>query len=202
MLDPYVRPAVDRFFQVSKPFLLKLPISANMVTLCGAVLIPVIVVLIMSGEFLLALGFIALNRFLDGLDGALARIQGATDFGGYADIVADFLFYASIPLAFALHDSQVNALASVLLLASFIASGSSFLAYAIIAAKRGIETTARGQKSFFHLGGLMEGSETIAFCVLVCLLPEYYVGLALGFAFLCALSSLGRIILAWRDFSA
>ncbi len=200
MLDSYLRPSINRFFQANESLLRRLPISANAVTLCGALLIPVIVVSIAYGAFYLALGLIVLNRVLDGLDGVIARLNGATDFGGYSDIVADFIFYASIPVAFALYNAPENAVPSVLLLASFIASSSSFLAYAIIAAKRGLETSVRGEKSFFHLGGLIEGTETIAFCLLVCLIPNYYAELAFVFAGLCGISAFGRVVLAYRDF--
>ncbi len=50
----------------------------------------------------LALICIVLNRFGDGLDGALARMTRATDGGGFLDIVLDFIFYASVVLGFAL----------------------------------------------------------------------------------------------------
>ena len=43
-----------------------------------------------------ALLLILLNRVMDGLDGAVARHAGATDFGGYLDIVCDFLFYSGV----------------------------------------------------------------------------------------------------------
>ncbi|MFP4302956.1 MAG: CDP-alcohol phosphatidyltransferase family protein, partial [Spirochaetaceae bacterium] len=40
-----------------------------------------------------------LNRALDGLDGLLARTRGVqSDFGGYLDIMIDFLVYAAIPV--------------------------------------------------------------------------------------------------------
>ena len=200
MLDSHLRPLLNRFFQANESLLRRLPLRANTITLCGALLIPIIVASIAYGAFYLALGLIIVNRMLDGLDGVIARLHGATDFGGYSDIVADFIFYASIPVAFALYDVSENALASVLLLASFIASSSSFLAYAIIAAKRGLETSVRGKKSFFHLGGLIEGTETIVFCLLVCLIPSYYAELAFGFAGLCGISAFGRVVLAYRDF--
>lgn len=200
MFDSHLRIPIDRFAGMIAPVLRRLPLRANLVTLFGVLLVPVIMILLVYGEFLIAMGVILLNRILDGLDGMVARLHGATDFGGYSDIVADFVFYASIPVAFALYDPANNALASVFLLASFIASSSSFLAYAIIAAKRGLETSARGKKSFFHLGGLIEGAETILFCLLICLLPDYYAGLAFGFAVLCGISSFGRILFAYRDF--
>ena len=200
MLDPYFRPGVDRVVNALAARIVRAGVSANMLTLTGFALVPVIVGLIGQGLFVGALVLVLVNRLFDGLDGAVARLQKPTDFGGYLDIVLDFLFYAAVPLGFALYDPAANGLATSLVLVSFIGTGSSFLAYAILAAKRGVETTARGKKSFFHLGGLIEGSETIAFLVLVCLVPEFYAILAMLFALLCGLSTVGRIVIAYRDF--
>ena len=80
-----------------------------------------------------ALGLILLNRLFDGLDGAVARLAGATERGAFLDIALDFLFYALIPLGFAVQDPALNALPAAVLLASFIGTGSSFLAFAAIA---------------------------------------------------------------------
>jgi hypothetical protein len=60
-----------------------------------------------------------------------------TDRGAFLDITLDFLFYASIPLAFALADPAANALPAAVLLAAFIGTGSSFLAFAVLAERRG-----------------------------------------------------------------
>lgn len=201
MLDHLVRPGVDKFY--ARPVVkLASSISANTITLLSSLLIFAIVATIAYGMFSWALALILLNRFLDGLDGSVARFRGeVSDFGGYLDIVADFLFYASVPVAFALYDPQANALASVLLLASFIGTASSFLSYAILAEKRGAETTVRGKKSFYHLGGLIEGTESIVFLIIACLFAEYYAVLAYGFAALCGLSTLGRVLQAYQDFS-
>ncbi len=111
------------------------------------------------------------SRLADGLDGAVARASQRTDFGGYLDITADFLFYGAIPLAFVLADPAGNGAAGAFLLASFYFNGASFLGFAILAAKRGLESRERGLKSFFFSGGLLEGTETILFFVLLCLYP-------------------------------
>jgi phosphatidylglycerophosphate synthase len=132
----------------------------------------------------LALVCIVLNRISDGLDGAVARASQKTDFGAYLDIVLDFIFYASVVLGFALMDPE-NAVVAAALIASFLGTGASFLAYAIIAAKRGMETTSRGQKSFFYSGGLAEGTETILFFTAVCLRPDWFVPAALIFMVMC-----------------
>lgn len=150
---------------------------------------------------LLGLGFILVNRLADGLDGAVARASSASDFGGYLDIVFDFIFYSSIPFAFALND-PANGLAACFLIFSFIGTATSFLGFAIIAAKRGISTEARGKKQFYHLGGLTEGAETIMLLCLMTLMPSYFTMLALGFGILCWITTAMRIGDAFRMFTS
>ncbi|MEL6317401.1 MAG: CDP-alcohol phosphatidyltransferase family protein [Pseudomonadota bacterium] len=145
------------------------------------------------GWFWAALALVLLSRLADGLDGAVARATRPTDYGGFLDITLDFIFYAAVPLAFALHDPAANALAAATLLFTYFANGASFLAYAVIAAKRGEETRAQGRKSIYYLAGLAEGFETILFCALVCLVPAWFAPLAYGYAALVALSAAGRI---------
>ena len=148
--------------------------------------------------YVLAIGLILLNRLFDGLDGALARQRGLTDLGGFLDILLDFIFYAGVPFAFALADATANALPAAFLIFSFIGTGCSFLAFAIMAAKRGITTELRGKKSLYYLGGLTEGSETIGAFLLACLLPAHFPIIAWLFGALCWLTTTTRIIAAWQ----
>ncbi len=141
------------------------------------------------------------GRACDGLDGAVARAQSQqTDRGAFLDIALDFIFYASVPLAFALADPPQNALAAAVLLAAFIGTGTSFLAFATIAEKRGLKSTGYPTKSFYYLGGLTEGAETIAMFVAMCLWPQHFVGLALFYAALCMLTTATRILAGWTTF--
>ena len=139
-----------------------------------------------------ALATILFNRLLDGLDGAVARQTGITDCGGFLDISLDFIFYAAVVLGFAL-GAPANALPAATLLFAFMGTGSSFLAFAIMAGKRGIENPVYHHKSLYYLGGLTEGSETIALFVLMCLWPAAFAPLAYGFALLCAITTLTRL---------
>ncbi len=143
---------------------------------------------------------IFLNRLADGLDGALARRSKKTDRGGFLDITLDFIFYSSIPFAFALADPLTNALAAAFLIFSFIGTGCSFLAYAIMAEKRGITTDIRGQKSLYYLGGLTEGTETILLFVIFCLFPTWFPVLAVIFGALCWITTATRIHAGWHSF--
>ena len=151
-------------------------------------------------QYLLGLVLILASRLCDGLDGAIARHTAITDRGGYLDIVLDFAFYGAIPLAFAFARPDTNALPGAVLLFSFYVNGSSFLAYATLAAKRGISTKARGEKSLYFTTGLAEATETIAVFCLFCLLPRYFPSLSIGFAGLCLFTAAARIALAIRTF--
>lgn len=147
--------------------------------------------------YLPAFLLIVANRVLDGLDGAVARAgDGATDFGGYLDIVLDFLFYAAVPVAFAAGRPEA-ALVAALLVLSFVGTGTSFLAFAILAAKRRLSS---GPKSFFYLGGLAEGTETALFLLAICVWPDRFFWLALLFMALCWATVAGRVLAAARAF--
>ena len=141
------------------------------------------------------------NRLADGLDGTIARRTQPTDRGAFLDIALDFLFYSAIPLAFALADPVANGLAAAVLIYSFVGTGSTFLAFAIIAAKRKLASEDYPNKGFYYLGGLTEASETIAVFLLMCLFPGWFPALAYGFAALCALTTATRIAAGVRMFS-
>ena len=142
------------------------------------------------------------GRVADGLDGAIARAGQKTDFGGYLDIVADFLFYGAVPFAFAWANPEANALAASFLLLSFYVNGASFLGYAVLAEKRGMQTAARGEKSLYFTAGLLEGSETILFFAAICWWPGAFAPLAWGFGGLCLVTAGARVLLARRVFGA
>lgn len=148
-----------------------------------------------------ALALILANRVLDGLDGAVARIAGPTERGAFMDIALDFIFYALVPLGFAAHDPQANALPAAMLLAAFIGTGATFLAFSTIAARKGLVTADYPTKGIYYLGGLTEGFETIALFVAMCLWPGAFGPLALGFAAACALTTALRLLRGWVVFS-
>jgi phosphatidylglycerophosphate synthase len=135
-----------------------------------------------------------LGRLADGLDGAVARAKGLSDWGGYLDIVCDMIFYAAIPLAFAVRDPDANGLAGAFLLATFYINGATFLGYAVLAAKAGLQTTSRGIKTLYFTAGLLEGTETIAFFVLICLWPSMFPTAAAIFGILCLATALARVL--------
>jgi phosphatidylglycerophosphate synthase len=201
MFDRYatalIRPAVQR---VADP-LARAGVTANQLTLAGFLIGLLAAILIASHAYWVALAAILVSRACDALDGAVARRGSATDRGGFLDITLDFLFYASIPLAFALADPARNALAAAVLLASFVGTASSFLAFAAIAARRGLLSTAYPNKSLYFLGGLTEATETLALFVAMCLWPAHFALLAYGFSVACAVTIASRLWWGWKAFA-
>ncbi len=199
MFDAKLRPLIDPPLDRLGGILAGWGVAATTLTFTGLALGLAGAVAIAFGQFALGLALIVVNRLFDGLDGAVARANGPTSLGGYFDIVADFAFYVSIPLAFGLFD-PANAQAALVLVASFVLTGVSFLAFAVIAAERGEETAAHGKKSFFYSTGLAEGGETIAVFIAFALFPEWFVPLAYGYAALCVLTVFQRSALAAIQF--
>ncbi len=200
MLDGVMRRLIDPALDHVARHLAASGLKANHVTLAGFVLGMGCAAMIVVHWNGLALLLLMLGRFADGLDGALARATRVTDQGGFLDITLDFLFYGSIPLAFALREPDLYALPAAVLLAAFYANGASFLAFSALAAKRGMESTVRGPKSLHFTTGLTEGTETIAFFAAFILLPQWFGTLAYVFAALCMITCFARILLGWRVF--
>jgi phosphatidylglycerophosphate synthase len=194
MLDKFVTPYIKPILMPIVKQLDKRGVHADQVTVVGFVIGLLALPLLAAQFWTAALLMIVLNRIFDGLDGALARYQQrSSSAGGFLDICVDFLFYAAIPLGFALANPAENALAAALLLTVFIGTGSSFLAFAIPAEKLNLERPQFANKSFYFLNGLTEGTETIAFFVAFCLWPAYFPELAYSFAFLGAITIFTRI---------
>lgn len=193
MFDRALNTALQRPLQRLASRLITVGLRADQITWAGFVLGISAIPLIALDHAPWAILSIALNRLSDGLDGAVARQTQPTDRGAFLDISLDFLFYASIPLAFALADPTRNGLPAAILIYSFIGTGCTFLAFAVLATKRGATNIAYPNKGFYYLGGLTESSETIAVFVLMCAVPAWFSVLAYGFAGLCALTTMTRI---------
>jgi phosphatidylglycerophosphate synthase len=194
-LRPLINPALDRIGAA----LARRGVSANQVSAAGAACGALAGLAIGLGHPLAGLALVLASRLLDGLDGAIARARGATDFGGYLDIVCDYVFYLAVPLGFGFA-APGNLPFALLLVASFTLTAVSFLAYATLAAKQGRETRAHGPKSFFYSTGLAEGAETLLAFVLMCLWPTAFPQIAVVFAGLCLLTVIQRSVIARRVF--
>jgi phosphatidylglycerophosphate synthase len=199
MLDARLRKFIDPPLDYAGRRLARWGVTANSVTWTGFLVGCGAWVMLALGSYGWALALILLNRLADGLDGAVARHGRVSDLGGYLDIVLDFLFYSGVVFFFAVGRPE-EALPAAFLIFSFVGTGASFLAFAAVAAKRGITTAARGEKSIYYLGGLTEGSETIALFVAICLFPQHFAWFAWIFGALCWLTTSVRIYMAIETF--
>lgn len=200
MIDAAVLPLQRKLLGPTARWLARRGVRADQVTVAGFCIGVLALPALAFDAVALGLSFILLNRLADGLDGAIARQTRATDRGAFADIAFDFLFYALVPLGFAMADPSANALPAAVLITAFVGTGSSFLAFAVIAAQRAERSAAYPTKGIFYLGGLTEGFETIAIFVAMCLFPRAFPILAYAFAAACALTTLMRWRQGWLAF--
>ena len=191
MLDPLMRRLIDPPLKGAAAIWPR-KISANQITIFGLLLGVGCFLAIITNAMTAALSFLALNRLADGLDGAVARAQTPSDLGAYLDIVSDFMLWGLLPIGFIILDTN-NAIAAAVLLSSFSMSMTVFLAFAIMAEKRGLETNTQGYKNFFYIAGLAEGTETIAFFVIVIIWPGIFIPAAFIYAGIVYLSVIGRV---------
>jgi len=202
MIDAALQPLLRRSLAPVARGLVRTGVNADQITLAGFVVGLLAVPALALGAPLLALGLIGVNRLADGLDGAVARATTPTDRGAFLDIALDFVFYALVPVGFALMDPEANALPAAVLVAAFVGTGSSFLAFAVLAAQKGLTANAYPTKGIYYLGGLTEGFETIALFVLMCVLPQFFAELAYTFAAACAITTLTRWRQGWIAFGS
>ena len=193
MIDAYIRPLIDPPLTKTGALLARLKVSANTVTLLGFLFGLGAMLAIATGSPYLGGFLFILNRLSDGLDGGVARSTKMSDFGGYLDIVVDFVIYPGIPLAFCFYDATYATSAAFAIFA-MAGAMTSFLAHAILCAKNDIQSDKRGKKSFYYLGGICEGFETCLFLGAMCFLPQFFQELAITFGILCLLTTLGRVL--------
>ena len=199
MLDPYIRIIIEPTLNAIGRQLVKIGVAANTMTFMGFICGILAIIAITLGQYHLAAVFIICNRIADGLDGAIARHIKLTNFGGFLDIVCDFIIFSGIVFTFGVTKPESLIYASFLIF-SFIGPITSFLAYAIVASKKQVSAERRGQKPLYYLGGICEGTETAIVLVMFCLMPQYFNTLCVAFGLLCWLTTVGRIYNAWIDF--
>lgn len=196
MLDSTLRPKLDPVLERLAAAIARAGVTANQVTWAGLAIGVAAAGAIAVQWYWLGLLLVLASRLCDGLDGPVARITGKSDYGGFLDIVLDFAFYGLIPIGFVLADPQANAVAGAVLVLSFYVNGASFLAYAIMAERHGLEGESHGEKSIFFTTGLAEATETLAVFVLMCLVPGWFAVIAWIFAAICFYTALSRIVMA------
>ncbi|WP_295808656.1 CDP-alcohol phosphatidyltransferase family protein [uncultured Nitratireductor sp.] len=200
MLDGWAHRKIDPGLSALAEQLATAGVRANAITYSGLILGLMAAGAIAFEAYWAGLALVLASRLCDGLDGAVARINGKTDFGGYLDIVLDFAFYGAVPLGFIIADPGANAISGAVLLLAFYVNGASFLAYAVMAEKNRLKSRARGEKSLFFTTGLAEASETLAVFVAMCLFPAWFPIIAYVFAAVTAYTTVSRIVLAGSRF--
>lgn len=181
MLDRPARQLVDPLTAPIASILYGLGVRAGHVTAVGLIVGLGSAASIVTGVWAAALVLWISNRCLDGIDGPIARIDGATDLGGYLDFVADYVVYVSIPLAIALAVPDAR-LAVGVLFGAYLLNIVQLLTLSSIASQRG-DVSDDGRALIFGRG-LMEGTETIIAYVLLIALHQHAAAIALIFALL------------------
>jgi len=144
-------------------------LSANQITGVGLALGAGACLAIAYERWWLGLVLWIANRVADGLDGALARRRGATDWGGFFDVIADFAVYGGVLVAIGIALPETR-LACLVVFLMYYLSGSAFLAFSSLAAKR--QATGDGRSLHFP-AGIAEGSETIAAYIIILSFPSH-----------------------------
>ncbi len=160
-----------------------------------------------------ALGLWLFSRAMDGLDGPLARRRRSpargdaeeareSGAGGFLDITADFVVYGTTVVGVAIGATRqydADWLPFVLVLLAYYVNGTAFLAFSSIAERTGRQREDGRSLSF--LGGLAEGTETIAVQSLWLVIPAHAAVIAAVWAAVVGLSAAQRIVAGFRDLS-
>jgi len=129
-----------------------------------------------QGNYMLGLIFWIGNRFLDGLDGAVARASGKqSDFGGYIDTLVDFGIYTIIPFGLAMHEPHTGQLIVLaFLFGTFYINAAAFLYLSAILERRNQGAKQSGELTSVTMPrGIIEGTEAIVIFCLFFLLPNH-----------------------------
>ncbi len=174
MLDISLRALKDRVLQ---PFARLLRgVHPHIITLIGFGFGLSGALLTARGFYWWGLAFWVLNRVLDGLDGAVARVShNQSDLGGYLDIMLDFVIYALVPIAVVVSaPSTTRYFFLALLLASFYVNAASWMYLSAILEKRYRGVAERGELTTVSMPtGLIGGTETFIFYCLFIALPQH-----------------------------
>ena len=175
MIDKYLRTVKEKLLF---PAALKLSkyFTPNQISIFAFILGLISCFLILKNYLYSALIFWLLNRIIDGLDGTVARISNRqSDWGGYLDIMLDFIIYALIPifLAFASNEHISIYLFLSIMLAAFYINSASWMYLSAVLEKRSINTSKSELTSVLMPTGLIEGTETIVIYSMFFVFPNY-----------------------------
>ena len=196
MVDHRLRKLKDRILTPLSSLLSRF--SPNAVTTVGFVVGLGSLIPLYYGNNLLAFILWVLNRIIDGLDGLIARNTNTqSDFGGYYDILTDFVLYAMIPGVIALREqSAALSFMTILLLGVFYVNGASWMYLSGLLEKQKSRGDEEILTSLKMPSGLIEGAETIIFYSLFILFPSLLLYLMGLMALLTAIGIPQRLLFA------
>jgi len=156
----------------------------------------------LQGNYHLGLVFWLGNRFLDGLDGVVARTcNKQSDLGGYIDTLVDFAMYTIIPFALTMRQPGIDLLVVLaFLLGTFYVNAAAFLYLAAILEQRKQGAKQRGELTTITMPrGIIEGTEAIIFFSLFFLLPNQLLLLFMTLGLLVVATTFQHIIWSVRN---
>lgn len=174
-------------------------IRPSRLVIAGFVLCLIALPAIATGHYIAGLVCIALGRMVDSVGTSVRRLTRATELGDFLDVALGYIYCASVPFAFALAD-PTRALAACFFILSFTVSASSFLAYSMFAAKRGIDVRVGGVKGVLHIAGLTDGAEAFIAFSIACVHPAWFGIVAYVFGIVCFVSAGFRFAAAFSEF--
>lgn len=177
-------------------------LSPNLITVLAALIGIAAALAAALGAYPIALALWLANRVADGLDGMVARYTGRqSDFGGYLDIILDFVVYGAIPIGLYFGSpTQEIGVGVILLLGSFYVNAVSWLYLSAILEKRQAGAAAQGELTAVTMpSGLIGGTETILFYTAFLLWPAHLVWLLTAMSALVVLTIVQRVTWAARN---
>lgn len=195
MLDSFIRPYINPPLRQIGERAFESGLTANMVTVVGFIIGMIGCVAIGLQAYSVGLVLLLINRFLDGLDGAISHHGTRTDFGAYIDTIMDYTVYGAFALFFAM-GSPIHALATSFLLFSLIGIASTSLG--LVAMKLKAQSASSplntGPRSQYMMSGLVGDAEIIIFIILACFFPVAFSALAAILGVMCWITTVGRIL--------
>lgn len=196
MLDEELRRVAKPFYRPFARAFARRGVSGDALTVAGLGVGVVCLVAVAVGANIVGLALWLLNRLFDGLDGEVARLRGeSSDFGAFADIVADFFMYGGLVVALAIQHPEAR-LALVVLLLAYYLNGSIFLVLSDILHRLDVERLT--ERGLHFRRSLTEGFETIVAGVLFLIFPQSVSLIAWVFAAMVFVSSAQRVIDGWH----
>ncbi len=175
MFDHWLRMLKDRILEPIAPALGRW-VHPNLISLLALLAGLAAALLAARGRTGPAFAAWVINRTLDGLDGSVARAAGAqSDFGGYLDLLLDFVVYAAVPVGVVLgYPSEAAWHAGLFLLASFFVNAASWMYLAAILERRNLGVAATGERTTVTMPpAIVAGTETVVFYSLFLLVPTW-----------------------------